>query len=413
MDTGDLITVFLTAAGLGAVVGMERQVAKDDTTAGARTFALYSIWGAGAGYFGEQFGPAGFVVAAGVFGVLVVASYVAGSLRQEGAWGSTTEAAELAVFLVGVLVWSDQIVAAVAISVGVTALLRSRIQLHALTDRFSEDDVRAVLQFAVITAVVLPLVPNEDLGPFDAFNPFEIWLMVVFVSGIGLIGYVALRVLGRRGLGLTGVAGGLVSSTAVSLGFSRMSKADTALRPALAAGILAASGIMYPRVLVEASVIAPDLARRLAIPLMVLFVLVAVVAAVWWLRAGRNPAGESDVDVSNPLTLTAALQFGALYGAIVFFSKMLLDRVSEASLPIVGAVSGINDVDAITLSTANLVEDGLDVATASRVVLAAVIVNTAVKAGIVAALGTRRLAAAVAIGLGPAVAAGGVIWFLV
>ncbi len=410
MDTGHLITVFLTSAGLGAVVGLERQVDSGDAAAGARTFALYGVWGAGAGLFGELFGGAGFAVAAGVFGILVAVAYV-GTALGSGDWGSTTEAAALAVFLAGVLVWVDEVAVAVAIAIGVTALLGSRKQVHALSDRFTAEDVRAVLQFGVVTAVVLPLVPNEDLGPFEAFNPFEIWLMVVFVSGIGLIGYVALRMLGRKGLGLTGLAGGLVSSTAVSLGFSRMSRMEDALRPALAAGILAASGVMYPRVFVEALVIAPDLAGRLAVPLAILFAIVAAAALFWWLRATRGHPGESDVELSNPLTLTTALGFGALYAGVVFFSKMLLDRVSEASLPVVGAVSGINDVDAITLSTANLVSDGLDPVAGARVVLAAVIVNTAVKAGIVAVLGTRRLSLGVAVGLVPAVAAGAVVWF--
>jgi uncharacterized membrane protein (DUF4010 family) len=190
-----------------------------------------------------------------------------------------------------------------------------------------------------------------------------------------------------------------------------MSRLQEALRPALAAGILAASGVMYPRVLVEASVIAPDLARRLAVPMLVLVAVVGAVAVVWWLRAGQSRKESSEVKVSNPLTLTAALQFGALYGAIVFFSKMLLDRVSEASLPIVGAVSGINDVDAITLSTANLVADGLDPAVGARAVMAAVVVNTVVKAGIVTVLGTRRLALGVGVGLVPAAVLGAVMWF--
>jgi len=405
-----LITVFLAAAGLGAVVGFERQIDTDDVAAGARTFALYGIWGAAAGFFGEQFGGAGFAVAAAVFGALVISAYVGTGIRT-GDWGSTTEAAALVVFVAGVLLWADRLVVAVAVAVGATALLGSRRQLHALSERFTREDVRAVLQFGVITAVILPLVPDEEFGPFDAFNPFEIWLMVVFVAGIGLIGYVALRVLGQRGLGLTGLAGGLVSSTAVALGFSRMSRSEEVLRPVLAAGILAASAVMYPRVLVEASVIAPDLAELLVVPLAILFGVVAVVAVVWWIRASRRRSEEADVELSNPLTLAAALQFGALYAAVVFFSKMLLDQVSASSLNIVGAVSGINDVDAITLSTANLVADGLDPAAGARAVMLAVIVNTVVKAGVVAALGTRRLGFGVAVGLVPAAAAGGVAWF--
>jgi uncharacterized membrane protein (DUF4010 family) len=316
------------------------------------------------------------------------------------------------VFAVGVLAWQEQLVAAVAIAVGTTALLRAKESLHQLSERFSDEDVRAVLQFGVITAVVLPLVPNEDLGPFGAFNPFEIWLMVVLVSAIGLVGYLALRVLGERGLGLTGVLGGLISSTAVTLGFSRMSKGQGLLRAVLAGGILGASALMYPRVLIEAQLVSPELADELVWPLVALGTLVGIAAVYWLVRGGRSRS-EGTVEFRNPLTLGVALQFGLLYAAVVFISKAVLDRVTDSSLAAVGAVSGINDVDAITLSMANLVRDGLDPAPAARAVLAAVVVNTAVKAGLVVWLGSRRLAAPVVAVLLPAALVGLVAVMLV
>lgn len=412
MESGELITVLLAATGLGAVVGLERQVADEDAAAGARSFALYAVWGVASGYFGDQYGAAGFAAGAVTFGAVVLALYLIGALRGDAGPGTTTEVASLATFFVGVLVWGDQVVAAVALTVGMTALLRAKGALHRMSDRFSDEDMRAVLQFGVLTAIVLPLVPDEGYGPFEAFNPFETWLMVVFVAGIGLVGYVAHRLLGSRGLALGGAVGGLVSSTAVSLGFSRMSRLRPGLRTALAAGILGASGLMYPRVVVEASVVAPEMGARLVAPLGILFGIVLVVALWWWFRRAEPAAGER-VEVANPLSLGAALSFGALYALIVFISKALLERASEASLAAVGAVSGINDVDAITLSTANLVRDGLDPMVGARVVLIAVTVNTAVKAGLVAVLGTRRLASAVAIGLLPAALAGLSAWLLI
>jgi uncharacterized membrane protein (DUF4010 family) len=413
MGPGEFITVLLTAAGLGAVVGLERQVADDDAAAGARSFALYALWGTASGYFGEEFGAGGFAVGAATFGAVVVAFYVIGAVRGAAGWGTTTEVASLATFFVGVLVWGDQVVAAVALTVGLAALLKAKDTLHRIADRFSDEDVRAVLQFGVLTAIVLPLVPDEAYGPFEAFNPRETWLMVVFVAGIGLLGYIAHRVLGTRGLALGGAVGGLVSSTAVSMGFSRMSRSRPGLLSALAAGILAACGLMYPRVLVEASVVAPDMGSELVWWLLGLFGIVLVVALWWWFRPTEALDGEG-VDVTNPLTLSSALTFGALYALIVFASKALLDRASEASLSVVGAVSGINDVDAITLSTANLVRDtSLDPRVGARVVLIAVTVNTLVKAGMVAVLGTRRLAVAVGVGLVPAAAAGLAAWLLI
>lgn len=415
-----LITAFLAAAALGAVVGLERQVSQDeedaehhDSYAGVRTFALYAVWGAGAGWFGTEFGDVGFLVATLAFGALLVANYIGISLRT-GDWGTTTEAAKFATFIIGVLAWSDELLAALALAVGTAALLRAKDFLHSLADRFSDEDVRAGLQFAVITAVVLPLIPDEDFGPFDAVNFRKIWLMVIFVSAIGLVGYVALRFLGSRGLTLTGLLGGLVSSTAVTLGFAKMSKASNPqVTRALSAGIVAASGLMYGRVFVEALVIEPELAEKLAFPLITLFLLVEGAAVYLWLRANRVQGDASELAVKNPLTLTSALQFGALFGAVLFVSKALLDRVSDASLNVVGAVSGINDVDAITLSTADLVENsGLDPTVGAQVVMAAVAVNTIVKAIMAATLGSKALGRQVSLPLGLAAVGSGVAWLL-
>jgi len=420
-DSGAIVTAFVVAAGLGAIIGLERQVRGDqedptaaDAYAGVRTFALYGAWGTGAGFLGDRFGSSAFLVAALAFGALIVATYVGVGSRTSD-WGTTTEAAAFVTFIIGTLAWDEQWVAALAIAVGTAYLLRSKEFFHGLSPRFSEEDIRAVLQFAAITAVVLPLIPNEDFGPFDAINPRKIWLMVIFVAGIGLIGYVSLRLLGSRGLTLTGFLGGLVSSTAVTLGFARMSKTSPAtLTNALSAGIIAASGLMYGRVLVEAFVIEPELGRKLLVPLGILFLLVEGAAFVWWRRSQGHSTQDPELELTNPLTLTSALQFGALYGVIIFASKALLDRASEASLNIVGAVSGINDVDAITLSTADLVETaGLDPRVGAQVVLAAVAVNTLVKAGMAIALGNRLLGRRVGTTLGLAAALSGGAWMLV
>ncbi len=408
-----VLVAFAAAAGLGGVVGLERQLARkaEGAYAGARTFALYGVWGAAAAWLGDRYGVGSFAVLAAAFLALVIAEYVVASVRG-GDVGTTTEAAALVVFVVGTLAWSEEWVAATAVTVGLTALLRSKEFLHSLSERFSDDDVQAVLQFAVITAVVLPLVPNRDLGPFEAFNPFETWLMVCLVSAIGLVGYLGLRLLGERGLGVTGLAGGVVSSTAVTLGFSRLSRDQDHLRPVLAAGILGASAIMYPRVLIEAQVVSPPLARELALPLVVIGIGMLIVAGVWLTRPSEREATGGPT-FRNPLTLTTALQFGALYAAIVFLAAALIDNVSADSLVLLGAASGITDVDAITLSTANLVQDGLDTQVAARVVLAAVTVNTAVKGALVLMLGSRRLAVAAAGVLGVAAVAGLVATVLV
>jgi uncharacterized membrane protein (DUF4010 family) len=411
--TADVI-VFVAAAGFGAVIGLERQTGKHDESVlfGARTFALYGLWGAFAAYLGQGYGTAALAVAAAGFLALVVAAYVISS-RRSGDYGTTTEAAACAAFLTGILAFNEQWVTALAVAIGTAALLRSKEPIHRLTDRFTDEDVRAVLQFGVITALVLPLVPDTDLGPYGAFNPREIWLMVVLISAIGLAGYAALRWLGSKGLVLTGLLGGLVSSTAVTLGYSRMARTGPELSAGLAAGVLAASTVMYPRVLGEAAVVAPSLARSLLIPLAAMGVVVGGAAVYTWLRHGRHDDVDPKLEVKNPLTLGVALGFGLLYAAIVFFSEMLLNEVSVASVQLVGAISGINDVDAVTLSTANLVQEGLDPTVGARTVLIAVTVNTAVKGGLAWVLGgVGRYRRIVVAALAPAAMVGFVLWTL-
>jgi uncharacterized membrane protein (DUF4010 family) len=414
VDSGDLILRFGLALALGAFIGLERQVGRDveeHGKAGMRTFALYALWGAGAGYLGSEFGVAAFAVAAAAYGGLLVTEYWL--IARRGDIGTTTEAAGFAAFVCGVLSWQGEEVTALALAVGVAALLQSKAWLHGMVSRFSEEDLRAVLRFGVLTAVILPLVPDRKLGPFDAINPFEIWLMVVFVAGIGLAGYVALRILGPKGLAPTGLLGGLVSSTAVTLGFSRMSKRVPEVTDALAAGVLAGCGLMYVRVLVESFVIDRAVAELIVVPLVVLFVLVEGAAAWWWWHSRQRQA-ESNLVVRNPVTVFSALQFGLIYGVVAFAATVLVDRVSEASLSIVAMVSGINDVDAITLAASNLVRDGAtSAAVGAQAVLAAVAVNTLVKAGLAVVLGSRRLGARVAPVLGVAAVGAAVAWALV
>lgn len=414
MDEGQLILTFLVAGALGAVVGLERQIGPGvgDVSGGARTFAIFGVWGAATAYVGSRFGSAAFLASLVVFGGLVLLAYVS-IARETGDWGITTESAAAVTFLMGAVVFDQQYVTAVALTVGLAVVLQSKGWLSSVVDRFDHDDVVAVLQFGVITAIVLPLIPDEAFGPLNAINPHEIWLMVIFVSGIGLVGYVALRILGRRGLGLSGLLGGLVSSTAVTLGFSRMSKERPGLTPALIAGVIGASGLMYPRVFVEAVVVAPELAGELLVPLGGLTVLVGGVAAYWFTRRSDEGAGEGEsVTAKNPLSLSTALKFGGLYGLILFASKFLLDRFSDASLLFVAGLSGLNDVDAITLSTANLVNDGLSTTAAARAILIAAAVNTVVKAGLAASLGNKRLRSVALLTLGPAALVGVVAAFV-
>lgn len=403
----ELLASFAGAAALGAAVGLERQTEEPPGEAGARTFALYAVWGTAAALVGDRFGAAAFGAAALAFGGLVIAAYLVG-VRDTDDRGTTTEAAALAVFATGVLAYLDEWVVAVVLAIGTAVLLSSKTWVHRRLAHVQSEDRRIALQFAVVTGIVLPLVPDEPVGPLGAVNPREIWLMVVLVSAIGLIGYVALRAVGSRWLGFTGVVGGIVSSTAVTLGFSRLSRARANLRTVLAGGILGASALMFPRVVIEATAVAPGLGSRLAAILLPIGLALGAVAA-WWLRSPRHSREEAPgtVEVHNPLSLPVAVQFGALYGVVILIAAVLIDRAQASSLVWVGVASGIADVDAVTLAMANLVRNGVAVETGVRTVLLAVATNTLVKAGLVALLGTPALRRAVGLTLVPAAAVTG------
>jgi uncharacterized membrane protein (DUF4010 family) len=413
MTSTQALLAFLVAGALGFVVGLERQFSPHGSEgyAGARTFALYGMWGAAAGLIGDRYGGLAVAAALVAAAALIIASYLA-FMKVSGDLGTTSEAAALMVFAIGLLSWEAMWVAAIGATVAVTALLRAKDVLHAVAHRFSDEDVKTFLQFAVVTAVVLPLVPDQAIGRFEGFNPREVWLMVVFVSAIGLAGYVALRLFGSRGLVLTGLLGGLVSSTAVTMSFSRMARADRQPAGALAAGVLAACGLMFARVLIEAVVLAPALAASLAPWLLTAFVVVEAAALIWWRRSSRSSPQTGELVIRNPLTLTVALAFGAVYAVVAFASRAAIELVDESSLSIVGAVSGLNDVDAITLSMGNLVHAGLPVEHATAAVLAAVTVNTLVKAMLAITIGGRMHGRRVGPVLGVAAAVTAVAWLV-
>jgi uncharacterized membrane protein (DUF4010 family) len=413
MTSTQALLAFLVAGALGFVVGLERQFSPHGSEgyAGARTFALYGMWGAAAGLIGDRYGGLAVAAALVAAAALIIASYLA-FMKVSGDLGTTSEAAALMVFAIGLLAWEAMWVAAIGATVAVTALLRAKAALHAVAHRFSDEDVKTFLQFAVVTAVVLPLVPDQAIGRFEGFNPREVWLMVVFVSAIGLAGYVALRLFGSRGLVLTGLLGGLVSSTAVTMSFSRMARADRQPTGALAAGVLAACGLMFARVLIEAVVLAPALAASLAPWLLGAFVVVEAAALIWWRRSSRSSPQTGELVIRNPLTLTVALAFGAVYAVVAFASRAAIELIDESSLSIVGAVSGLNDVDAITLSMGNLVHAGLPVEHATAAVLAAVTVNTLVKAMLAITIGGRMHGRRVGPVLGVAAAVTAVAWLV-
>ena len=436
MDLRDTLTKLGIALALGLLVGLQRQ-RTESRIAGVRTFPLITLFGAVAGLSAPALGA--WLVAAGAIGMaaMLVVSNVA-KLRTDNDPGITTEVAALLMYSVGAYLVAGHTAAAVAVGGAVTLLLHLKQPLHRLIGAMGERDVTAVMQFALITFIILPLLPNQPYGPYGVLNPHKIWWMVVLIVSISLGGYVAYKLLGARaGALLGGVLGGLISSTATTVSYARRTRAGEDAEPqplahdgdkagdkatrgesvrataGLAAlVIMVASAVSFARVIVEVAVVAPHQFRAIGAPLGAMLVwMAALSAAGYWLGRGEDPGKLPEA--GNPAELKPALIFGALYALVILAVAFVKDRFGDAGLYPVAVVSGLTDMDAITLSTANLAKAGwLDVDTTWRLILIAALSNTVFKGIAAIALGSSALRARIVVLFGLALAGGAAILLL-
>ena len=396
METADLALRYGIALLIGVLIGVEREYArlKEEVKsfAGVRTFPLIALLGCSAALLTELGGEWTFGILAALLGLLIAISFAFDA--REGRVGLTSEAAAIVVFVCGALCYWDYMELAAILSVVTFGFLTLKPQLHSLAQRISSEDLYATLKFAIISLIILPVLPNQTYGPppFDAFNPYKTWLMVVFISGISFLGYVLIKIVGsRRGIGLTGLLGGLVSSTAVTLSFSERSQDHPSLARPFALAITLAWTVMFGRVVVEVAVLNQELLSALWLPLGVAMLAGLAFCAVYYFaqRTGES----SDVQIANPFELGPAIKFGILYAVILVVAKAAQFYFQDAGLYAAAAVAGLADVDAITLSMAELAgaEGGVAVTTAARAVILAVLSNTIVKGGIALTVGARSL----------------------
>jgi uncharacterized membrane protein (DUF4010 family) len=303
---------------------------------------------------------------------------------------------------------------AVAVVLGgaIAVLLHYKDLLHAFASRFGERDVTAFMQFILITLVILPVLPNVAFGPYDVLNPFQIWLMVVLIVGISLVGYVAYKLFGaREGAVLGGLIGGLVSSTATTASFARRTATKPGNAGLAALVVMIASGIVFVRVLAEIAVVAPAHFGRIAPPLAAMLVVAAGISMFLYFHTGDHRAVMAEH--GNPADLRTALIFGSIYAVVVFAVAWTNAEFGDRGLYLVALVSGLTDMDAITLSTSQLVgQDRLDTHTAWRMILVASLANLVFKGALVAILGSRELLRLVAGAFGVMILAGvALFWF--
>ena len=407
----DTFSRLAIALGLGLLVGLQRE-RTDARLAGFRTFPLVALLGAVCGLLAQSFD--GWIVFGGLVSLALV--LVGGNLPllrgAEDSPGVTTEAALLVMFVVGAYLMVGSTAVAIAICGAVAVLLHLKPQMHSLAARIGDADFRAMMQFALISLVILPVLPDESYGPFHVLNPFRIWLMVVLIVGISLGGYVAYKFTGdRAGAWATGVLGGLISSTATTVSLARRSRVSPASPQRTAFVILIASAVVFLRLAILVGATAPQFLKNLAVPFAVMFATLGGMAGLMF--APRQSEPRWIPEQANPTELKPAILFGALYAVVVLAVAAANERFGHGGLYVTAVVSGLTDMDAITLSVTQLVASGeLGGHAGWRFILVAAMANLAFKAVVVAALGERKLFGAVALGFGLSAVAGAALLFL-
>jgi len=393
----------LVAILVGVLIGLDRERAElrkaHKLFAGVRTFPLIALAGAVPMLLIDVVGPALVVASFLAVAAVAVVSYMRGSAA--GDIGATTEIAALATFLIGVLAGAGELLLAGASGVAVAVLLVAKPRLEGFSRALTQQELAAVLELAVITVIVLPLVPNHGYGPWAVLNPFEIWLVVVLVSALSFAGFVAMRLLGeRRGMLVAGLVGALVSSTAVTVSMATQSRASPVLARLAAASAVLASAVMCVRVAMFAGAV------NLAIVPYVLPVVVVMgvegAIAAWLLGRGSDASvGTPEAtELSNPFSLTAAVTFGAVYAVVLVAVRAAEEYLGAGGLYVAATVGSIADVDAVAIALSRTGTSAASWRAAAVAIAIAMVTNTLVKLGIALAMGAPPFRRYVAAALG-------------
>jgi len=419
-SSSELFLVLLAAGAAGLVIGLEREqaaarAASGSFLGGARTFPLVGLLGALSLLLAGPLGVAAWLVPLVAVVTFLVIAYVA-DVRAGNDRGITTEVAFLLTFVLGSLMASADVVASpteramlvLGLAVVVTVLLSIKPSLHSLARRASPEDVIATLKFLVVAVVVLPLLPDAVMGPLAVLNPRKLGYLVMLITGLSFAGYVAIRALGaRRGLAVTGVVGGLVSSTAVTLTFAGRAREQPSLRASCALAVCLASSIMFGRVLVMVAIVNHELVPALALPLGAMLAVGLLASWIFYRRSARGPEADSDLELSNPVELSSAVKFGVFFAVVLVASKAATTWFGTGAIYLTGVLAGSTDVDAITLSMANLASTGtIGAQVAVTTILLGVASNTVVKAGMALVLGGAAFGGRIALAFGAALVAG-------
>ena len=392
LSVAAMLERLLVALMVGVLIGLDRERAEvrkaRQIFAGVRTFPLVALCGAIPALLVEQLGPLLAAVSLVAIAAIAVVSYLRASAN--GDMGATTEVAAVATFLLGALAGAGELVVAGACGVAVAVLLVAKPKLEAFSRALSPEELTAALELAVITVIILPLLPNRGFGPWQVWNPREIWMVVVLVTALSFVGFVAMRLLGeRRGMAVTGAVGGLVSSTAVTMAMAERSRSAEALaRPAAAAAVVASS-IMPLRMAVLAGAVNVGILPRL-LPIVFVMALAGLVAA--WLITRRRPdeVSESGSQMKNPFSVMAALSFAAIYAFVLILVRAAGVYLGAGGTYAAASLSALADVDAVTIAFSRSGPGATAWQVPAAAVTVAAVTNTLVKMGIALATGSPR-----------------------
>lgn len=411
LDPGQSLQALGTALALGLLVGLQRERVPN-RQAGIRTFAIITVLGALTGLLAPATGWWLSGAALLMVGGLMMVSHADRVQRDPANAGLTTEIAALLMFTVGVLAAVGPMVLAVVMGGGVAVLLEWKKSLHERVAAISAQDFTAIIRFVLITLVILPVLPDRTYGPYQVVNPRETWLMVVLIVGIGLGGYVLLKLFGEKaGTFLGGLLGGLVSSTATTVSYARQAAATPGIAGLAAMVVMLASAVAIIRVVILAGAVAPNALGVIAPPLLVFCGILSLLFVGALLTAGRGTGHVAEQ--GNPAELRPALVFGLLYAVITLAVAAARDLFGDHALYPVAVISGLTDLDAIALTTARMVEKGTMSADLGwRMMLVAAMSNLVFKGCIAAVLGGWTLGWRVGAWFGLGLVGGGAVLFV-
>ncbi|BAK77567.1 MgtC family protein [Pseudogulbenkiania sp. NH8B] len=383
---------FVTSLAIGLLLGVERE-RKQHPLAGIRTFPLAAMLGTMLTMLGQMTAtPA--LVAVGLAGVIALGFLPEGHQEAEVQEPRTTTLVSLMLaYGLGALVWYNQSELAIATAILATALLYLKPELTGIARKLERRDLLSLLQFATLTFIILPILPNRAMGPYLALNPHKIWLMVVLIVGVSLTGYLAVRLLGGRASGpWLGLLGGMVSSTATSLVYAREARSNPGSLSFATSVILLANIVLFLRLIVLAAILVPEALGAMAMVMLPALGL-GLITVFLRFRHDQNQDGHPELTLSNPTELKLALGFALMFAVVVLCSAWLHDLYGSRGIYAVALISGVNDVDPITLTVLNLFgEHRLDIHQVIISVVLAVFANNLFKFGLIASLGGRTLA---------------------